>query len=255
MEVSSTETSARGGATVQLLSNQDNGAKSAEYSIESTNPPGTEADLEEDNDFPLPTIRQAVDRRLPKRRLLRYIAWLPVWTCFHLLNLVYRSWDVEGFRHDKKPAKPPGKLKKFRLASEKQWARVPPKFAWRKMLVLWTLLTWGACAGFCTYLILRRSSITDIEKVQPLACHRRKLWQTLVLSLPLNVLGSLLVSASSFTRQILMSPTRKELDRAHGHGKILTIASPSVRNLRNMSVLKATIWLCLTFTSFPFHVL
>jgi hypothetical protein len=115
-------------------------------------------------------------------------------------------------------------------------------------------LVWIAFSGFLLSVFLRRSSIVELEKVRTLLCSRRRLWQVLVLSLPLNVFASLLVAAS-FARQILMSPTRQQVDRAHSKGNRLAVARPMTRNLRSVGFFKAVIWTALTISSFPFHFL
>ena len=247
-EESPVELSIRGRGVDQPQSNENHVAKLPAASV-------TEQDLAEEEDFHLLSIRETMSKRLPQRRRYRYIVWLPLWVWYHLLDFSYRSLAVDRFRHKKKAKKPPGKLGNSWLAIQRGWSRVPPRLAWRKMLLLWTCLNWLACAGFCTFLVLQKSSIVDIEKVRSIPCSHRRFWQVLVLSLPLNILGSLLVAASSFTRQILMSPTRQQLDRAHRKGRSLAVAMPSMRNLRSMGGLKAMIWILLAITSFPFHFL
>jgi hypothetical protein len=51
------------------------------------------------------------------------------------------------------------------------------------------------------------------------------------LHLVINILSSILLSASSYTMQCLSSMTRKEVDNAHTKGDYLDIGIPSIHNL------------------------
>ena len=55
------------------------------------------------------------------------------------------------------------------------------------------------------------------------------------LHLAINVLSTMLLSASNYCMQCLSSPTCEEVDRAHANGKWLDIGVPSVQNLRHIS--------------------
>ena len=73
--------------------------------------------------------------------------------------------------------------------------------------------------------------------------------------LAINVLSTVLLSASNYCMQILTAPTRAEVSRAHASGKWLDIGVPSVRNLRWISKRRVWIWYCLAFSSLPLHLL
>lgn len=214
-----------------------------------------EQSLEYTDDVHIPTVAQLMNRYLPVNRRYRYIVWLPLWIWLHITNLFRRMLSSSTFNREKKPGKPLGKFKRLHYTISRYYARMPPKLAWRKMLLLWTFLVWLACIGFILFVILRKSPIVELEKIRSIPCSRRRLWQILILSLPLNIFASLLVAASSFTRQILMSPTRRQIDRAHSKGQSLSIAMPSMRNFRSMGFFKGSIWVFLIITSFPFHFL
>ena len=67
----------------------------------------------------------------------------------------------------------------------------------------------------------------------------------------INVLGTLLLGASNLTLQLLVAPTRKELDEAHAKGTWLDIGVPSFRNLWGISRYRAILWSLLAATSIP----
>lgn len=61
----------------------------------------------------------------------------------------------------------------------------------------------------------------------------------------INVLSTLLLSCSSYTMQVLSSPTRSEVDAAHEKGQWLIIGLLSIRNLRHISRKRLILWLLL----------
>ena len=73
--------------------------------------------------------------------------------------------------------------------------------------------------------------------------------------LVINVLSTLLLGASNYSMQCLSSPTRREVDKAHGKGIWLDIGVPSVRNLRHLSTVRVTLWWLLAVSSIPLHLL
>lgn len=67
----------------------------------------------------------------------------------------------------------------------------------------------------------------------------------------INALGTLLLGASNLTLQLLVAPTRKELDEAHVKGTWLDIGVPSFRNLWGISKYKVILWSLLAISSIP----
>ena len=78
---------------------------------------------------------------------------------------------------------------------------------------------------------------------------------TFWIHLAINVLSTLLLGASNYSMQCLSSPTRREIDKAHGKGVWLDIGVPSVRNLRHLSMGRLTLWWLLAISSIPLHLL
>lgn len=85
-------------------------------------------------------------------------------------------------------------------------------------------------------------------------CKKVEQWST-ALHLLINVLGTCLLVASSFTMQCLSSPTRSEADRAHAKRVPLEIGVPSVKNLRHMHWWKGCLWWALCLSTLPLHLL
>ncbi|CAG7939027.1 unnamed protein product [Penicillium salamii] len=71
----------------------------------------------------------------------------------------------------------------------------------------------------------------------------------------INVIATVLVSASNYNMQCLSAPTRTEVDTAHRRRKWLDIGIHSVRNLSHIPRLKAIFWLVLALSSLPLHLL
>ncbi|CAG8075633.1 unnamed protein product [Penicillium nalgiovense] len=71
----------------------------------------------------------------------------------------------------------------------------------------------------------------------------------------INVIATVLVSASNYNMQCLTAPTRKEVDTAHRRRRWLDIGIHSVRNLSHIPRPKAMFWLVLAVSSLPLHLL
>lgn len=79
-------------------------------------------------------------------------------------------------------------------------------------------------------------------------------WNT-VLHLFINMLSSVLLASSNYTMQVLSSPTRSELDRAHARGESLDIGILSSRNLTSVNKRRALLCAMLGLSSLPLHLL
>jgi hypothetical protein len=75
------------------------------------------------------------------------------------------------------------------------------------------------------------------------------------LHLGINILSSILLSASSYAMQCLSSPTRKEVDNAHTKGDYLDIGIPSIHNLTRVDRKRVILWILLALSSLPIHLL
>ena len=108
------------------------------------------------------------------------------------------------------------------------------------ILTIWAIRTYGTQNGYAT---LVQGECSKTRKAST--------WIHLVI----NVLSTLLLSASNYCMQILTAPTRPEVDCAHAQGRWLDIGVPSVRNLKWISVRRVCIWICLGLSSLPLHLL
>jgi hypothetical protein len=70
----------------------------------------------------------------------------------------------------------------------------------------------------------------------------------------INVLSTLLLGASHYSMQLLVAPTREEIDKAHQKGIWLDIGISSIRNLRYIEKKKAAVWFILGFSSTCLHL-
>lgn len=78
---------------------------------------------------------------------------------------------------------------------------------------------------------------------------------SLWLHLVINILSTLLLGASNYCMQCLASPTREEVDIAHGQQIWLDIGVPSVRNLRRIAPYRFVLWCLLAASTIPLHLL
>jgi hypothetical protein len=78
---------------------------------------------------------------------------------------------------------------------------------------------------------------------------------SLGLHIIINILSTLLFSSSNLCMQLLVSPTREEVDRAHKNWQWLDIGVPSIRNLRSIALERRIVWVILGLSSVPLHFL
>lgn len=71
----------------------------------------------------------------------------------------------------------------------------------------------------------------------------------------INVLSTLLLGASNYCMQCLCSPTRSEVDKAHSESTWLDIGIQSMRNLGKIKKTRAWLWILLSFSSIPLHLM
>lgn len=75
------------------------------------------------------------------------------------------------------------------------------------------------------------------------------------LHLVINILSTVLLSASNYCAQILIAPSRNEIDKAHSQGIWLDIGVQSLRNLTNIRVQRRFVWGVLMSSSIILHLL
>jgi hypothetical protein len=77
----------------------------------------------------------------------------------------------------------------------------------------------------------------------------------IALHLLVNIISTGIFDSSSFFMQVLNSPSRSEVDKAHSNGSYLGIGVPSVRNAFLVSRFKTVCWAVLLVSSVPLHLL
>ncbi|KAI1872788.1 uncharacterized protein JN550_003662 [Neoarthrinium moseri] len=135
---------------------------------------------------------------------------------------------------------------------------------WRTGIALCALLSTGVLAlnlvlAVVAYLNLKRNiagtSVTDgLSTLWAGDCGTAKSI-SLGSHLVINVLSTVLLGASNYCMQILVSPTRDEIDAAHTRKKWLRIAVPNFQNLVHIDWRRAVICAVLAITSIPLHLL
>lgn len=76
-----------------------------------------------------------------------------------------------------------------------------------------------------------------------------------VLHILLNIISSLFLGTGSYCMQILVAPSRAEIDRAHAMGMSLDIGVQSLRNIWNIQRRRAAVWWGLGAVSTILHFL
>ncbi|CAF9921720.1 MAG: hypothetical protein GOMPHAMPRED_002373 [Gomphillus americanus] len=73
--------------------------------------------------------------------------------------------------------------------------------------------------------------------------------------LAINILSTLLLGASNHTLQVLVAPTREDVDATHALHKSVDIAVPSITNWTFMTLQKRILFLIVVITSLPLHLI
>lgn len=71
----------------------------------------------------------------------------------------------------------------------------------------------------------------------------------------INALSTVLLGSSNYCMQVLSSPTRAELVRAHNRKFWLHIGVPNVRNLRHIGRDRSILYILLFLSSVPLHIM
>jgi hypothetical protein len=79
-------------------------------------------------------------------------------------------------------------------------------------------------------------------------------WWSSAFHIVINVLSTLLLAASNYTMQVLSSPTRGEIDKAHSSNQWLDIGVLSLLNLARISRRQRFLCVILALSSIPIHL-
>lgn len=102
--------------------------------------------------------------------------------------------------------------------------------------------------------ISKGSTTNGIGTIYEGDCGSIRKWNT-VLHLGINILSTILLSASNFCMQLLVAPIRSEIDRAHGEQAWMDIGIPSLRNLGYINWKRKVVWVLLALSSGTLHLL
>lgn len=80
-------------------------------------------------------------------------------------------------------------------------------------------------------------------------------WWSSAIHILINALSTLLLAASNYTMQVLSSPTRKDVDKAHAKNEHLDIGVLSVRNLGRIPRRRLLLFIIMGLSSIPIHLL
>ena len=108
------------------------------------------------------------------------------------------------------------------------------------VLLVWALTLnvnrWGVA-------ILFEGSCAEMKKIST--------W----LHVGINILSTLLLGASNYAMQCLLSPTREEVDKAHSEGQWLDIGAVGLMNLISICKRRRRLSTILSISSIPLHLL
>ena len=117
------------------------------------------------------------------------------------------------------------------------------------VLIINIILTIVAASRFSDTLV------AGVGTIMQGRCDMVNQWST-GLHLVINVLSSLMLSASNYCMQCVAAPTRKDLDRAHVRHRRLDIGVPSLRNILGKIAFSRTgLFAVLALSSIPIHLL
>lgn len=80
-------------------------------------------------------------------------------------------------------------------------------------------------------------------------------WWSSAIHIGINALSTILLAASNYTMQILSSPTRKDIDKAHAKHQHLDIGVLSLRNLGRIPRRRLLLFILMGMSSIPVHLL
>lgn len=134
----------------------------------------------------------------------------------------------------------------------------PPRWrSWRVTVLLGALVSIGVLllnAGFLVWALRQEEVFRGVATIYQGDCGVTGTISTYG-HLLINILGTLLLSASNNCAQLLSSPSHEDITAAHGEGKWLDIGVPSLRNLRGIPWWRSLLWAVLMLSSIPLHLL
>ena len=80
-------------------------------------------------------------------------------------------------------------------------------------------------------------------------------WWSSAIHIGINALSTILLAASNYTMQVLSSPTRKDIDKAHAKHTFLDVGILSTRNLGRIPKRRLALFIIMGVSTIPVHLL
>lgn len=135
--------------------------------------------------------------------------------------------------------------------------RLVPRDRWRRSALAFAAAAFATFALNLSFILWATADTTlqdGIGTISDRSCASTKAWNTGI-HVVINILSTTLLAGSNYCMQCLMAPTRSEIDKAHAEKRWLDVGVPSVHNLRSMAAGRKLLWLLLSISSFPLHLL
>lgn len=133
------------------------------------------------------------------------------------------------------------------------WDWLPPRMKWRKMLILWLVIQSIAFALHVTASVMLTDADFGLVPLREIPCNKINVSRVLIIALPINIVASLITAGTNYTRQILLAPSRADLDRRRDRSWHIGVSS--LKNLGNVNLGKKIIWWSMGVATLPLHML
>ncbi|KAI9718441.1 MAG: hypothetical protein M1812_004162 [Candelaria pacifica] len=153
--------------------------------------------------------------------------------------------DFAPWFNEADPKHPRAKTWRTRWSNRTTALRVQQTLTALVFVINFTGMVWAWCAF---------GTINYIGTVYQGDCKKTKQYNTWVHFL-INALSTILLGSSNFCMQLLVAPTRRDIDHTHSSGGSLDIGVPSIRNLWKIERSRMVVWLLLGFSSGVLHLL
>lgn len=135
------------------------------------------------------------------------------------------------------------------------WTRLSQKFTgWKGGVVLNALIIGAIFIINTIILIWALSRREDDDVIYHGNCELTSRW-TMIAHGAINIFGSVALSASNYAMQVLVAPTREEVDKAHQQKRWVRIGTQTLTNFGFISAKRLLLWVLLAMSSVPFHLM
>lgn len=127
----------------------------------------------------------------------------------------------------------------------------------RTMLILQAVITSVFAAvslGLMGWFITKYKPVGDVGTFMTGSCSTVHRWDA-IWHIILNIVSTLLLGTGNYCMQVLVAPSRAEVDKAHGEGYSLDVGIHSYRHVWRISSKRRAIWFALGVISTLMHLL